>query len=187
MAPSPRFLCHPRNTITVSVARGVCTVEVNMRCLRRFGRENFIFEGVLNRTVLLLRQADSGCYRDFKVVNAGTRSGAHLYAPHTSTYKRAISNGRSCGKRICCSRCNTAGSFRPSLRLAPSRLPQLGRPRRPRLPRIPGRKTPGLSRVRQTEPQRTGQLLELAPQPSGVRARKTFRWTSGPTVAPLSE
>jgi hypothetical protein len=42
-----------------------------MGCLRRFGSENFIFEGVLNRTVLLLRQADSGCYRDFKIVNAG--------------------------------------------------------------------------------------------------------------------
>src|SRR5271156_2058018 len=113
------------------------------------------------------------------------RSGAHLYAPYTSVCQRAIFNGCSCGKRNRCSRCDTAGSFGPSLRLAPSRLPQLGRPRRPRLPRIPDRKAPGLSRVRKAEPETTGCLLELAPQPSGLRARKTFRWTSEPTVEPL--
>jgi hypothetical protein len=45
-----------------------------MRCHGLDGK--YIFEGVLNRTVLLPGHADSGCYRDFKIVNAGTRSGA---------------------------------------------------------------------------------------------------------------
>jgi hypothetical protein len=43
-----------------------------MHGLRRFGPEKFIFEGVRNRTVLLPRQADSGCYRDFKIANIVT-------------------------------------------------------------------------------------------------------------------
>jgi hypothetical protein len=162
-----------------------CTVKVNIDELHRFRTLDFFFEGVLFRTSLHPREAHSGCCRDFKMVNAESRPGDHLYAPCTPICKRAISDGCSCGQRIHRSRSNTAGSFGPSLRHAPSRLPQLGRPRRPRLSGIPGGKASGVSRVRQAEPQRTGQLLELAPQPSGLRIRKTFRWTAQPIVTPL--
>jgi hypothetical protein len=50
---------------------GIYRESKHARLLRRLGNGIFFFEYVLKRTVLLVREADSEDYRDFKIANAG--------------------------------------------------------------------------------------------------------------------
>jgi hypothetical protein len=110
------------------------------------------------------------------------------YAPRKKNCERSLPNGGICTERSCGDCGNTAGSERSSasVRFAPPRLPQLGRPRRSRLPRLPDRTARGLSRVRQTEQQASQRLLELAPSPSRSRLTKASRSLNQLKVTPFA-
>lgn len=71
-APVSQFGGHREDTSTAFSCRlGIYRQSKYARLLRRLGNEISFFEYVLNRTVLLVREADSENYRDFKIENAG--------------------------------------------------------------------------------------------------------------------
>jgi hypothetical protein len=120
----------------------------------QIGTRRFVSVSVLYGTSLHPRQAHIGRYRDCKISNRGLET-AYMHLANRFVTALFLTAALATSGSIVAAATPRERSGE-SLRLAPPRLPQLGRPRRSRLSRIPDGTARELSLVRQTEPQTAG-------------------------------